>query len=211
MSAAAPGIQQNIVLDGTIFAVPASAVRWRAARAETVERLLNGYAVIDRPFVFDNAPTVITKYSFDLAYPSIAEADYRAFTEVEVRAGFFDLCIWKPISETFSPDGTSTVYTILRRVALAALDGGLIPAGASTTYATSITLSGVTVDPNDYTIGTPDADTGATPITFDNAPAAGEDTLRVFYVPLFYVRVLDPERDLSTPFIETTTLRLEEA
>lgn len=205
----APGIRQNIYLDGLILDVPASSVRWRVARAETVERLLNGYAVIDRPFIFDGAPNVITKFSFDLAFPGIAESDYEAIAAMEARSGFFDLCLWKPIVETFSGDGNTTTFRLLRRIAVEEIDGGFLPPDAATVYATVCKVEG-SVDAS-FDPGTYDSETGATPFTLDTPPAAGVDNVTVFYVPLFYVRVLDPERDFSTPFNEATTLKMEEA
>jgi hypothetical protein len=208
MSGSAPGIQQNIYLDGIVLAVPAERVKARPARAETAERLLNSYAVIDRPFAFDGAPTVITKYSFEFAFPSIAEADYRKFTEIESRSGFLDLCLWKPITETFSGDGLTETFTLLRREALSEIGAPYLPADAATLYETICTVSGVE---KTITLGTPDAATGRTPFTLADPPAALEDNVRVFYVPLFLIRILDPEREFSTPFIETATMRGEEA
>jgi hypothetical protein len=208
VSANAPGIQQNIYLDGLNLAVPADRLNYRVSRAETVERLLNSYAVIDRPYAFAGAPGVITKFSFEFGFSSIAEADYQAVTEMESHSGFLDLCIWKPITETFSGDGTSVDFTLQRRIAIEEIDGGLLPADAATIYATVATVAGT---PTSITLDDVDAATGRQAFHFASAPAAAEDNVRVFYVPLFYVRILDPERDLSTPFSESTTLRAEEA
>jgi hypothetical protein len=181
----------------------------RVARAETVERLLNGYAVIDRPFIFDGAPNVVTKYSFEFGFPGIAESDYEAVAAMEGRSGFFDLCIWKPIIETFSGDGTTRIFRLLRRVALSRIASEFLPPDAAAVYATVCKING------DVYAGTslwePDAENGSTPIALDGAPPVGVDNVTVFYVPLFFVRVLDPERNFSTPFSETTTLKMEEA
>lgn len=208
MSGSAPGIQQNIYLDGLNLAVPADRLRYRVSRAETVERLLNSYAVIDRPSAYDGAPGVITKFSFEFGFSSIAEADYQTVTEMESRSGFLDLCIWKPITETFSGDGLRTSFTLQRRIAIQTISGGLLPADAATLYATICVADG---DVKSITLDGVDAATGQQTFHLEAAPNAEEDNVTVFYVPLFYVRILDPERDFSTPFSESTSLRAEEA
>lgn len=202
-----PGIRQRLYLAGLNIMRGPESVQEVSQRAETAERMADTFTVIDRPYLFAGAPDVVTKYRWALAFPRIGSTDYRAFARAEAMPGFFDFCLWKPISEVFSGDGVATDFKILRRNALTQVPGGSLPVGASTTYAVQAYVDGTLVTTPSF--GTPDA-RGVTQITFAVAPTAGDSNVEIFYVPLFSVRIADPHRDFPVAHRETRGLSLEE-
>lgn len=205
VTAQAPGIRQRIFLAGIPLVRGAETVVEISQRAETAERMADTFTVIDRPYLFAGAPDVVTKYSWQLSFPRIGETDYRAFARAEALGGFFDYCLWKPISEIFSGDGVATVFKLLRRNALAAVSP--LPPSAATIYAIKTYVNGTIV--TNPSFGTADS-RGVTPITFGTAPTVGVSNIEVHYVPLFYVRISVPQRDFPIGHRETRTLTLEE-
>jgi hypothetical protein len=196
------GLTQRVYIAGTTFALSPATIGEIAQRAETAERMADTFTVIDRPYVFDGAPDVVQKFSWALAWPTVNTSDYNAFTGLEGLPGFFDFTMWKPLTEIFSGDGVRTAFRLLRRRA----DTALTP--PAVVVWTPITTIGGAVVANP-TFGTPDS-RGTTPITFATPPAVGTSNIKVTYTPVFLVRVVDPKRDMSVPFIESRTMTLEE-
>lgn len=201
-----PGIRQSLYLAGFSLLRPAESIQELCQRAETAERMADSFTVIDRPYLpITNPPDVVVKYSWQLSFPRIGSPDYRAFARAEALPGFLDYCLWKPISEIFSGDASSTVFSLLRRNALTQV--GVLPPNAATIYAIKTYIGG-TIATNP-TFGSPDS-RGVTPITFGSAPAAGSSNIEIHYVPLYYVRVDSISRDFPVTHREARKLTLEE-
>jgi hypothetical protein len=196
------GLTQRVHIAGTNFAISPAKIGEVARRAETAERMADTFTVIDRPYVFDGAPDVVQKFSWALEWPTVNSSDYNAFTGLEGLPGFFDFTLWKPLTEIFSGDGTRTAFRLLRRRADA-----IITPPPVVIWTPVTTVNGVVV--TNPTFAAPDA-RGTTPINFATVPAAGSSNIRVTYTPLFLVRVVDPKRDMSVPFVESRTMTLEE-
>lgn len=196
------GIQQAVYVGGFNLARPPNSIQETPYRAETAERMANAFGVIDRPYLFAGAPDVVQKFTWQLAWPSVNSADYEVFTEIESLPGYFDFALWKPLIETFSGDGIATDFVLLRRIA----DVVITPPPGTWTPVTRVAGSVVT----NPTFGSPDSDLGTTPASFGAAPAAGSSNVRIFYTPLFKVRVVSPTRSYTVPFSEGRALTLEE-
>ena len=201
------GLQQLVHIGGYDLAIPPFSIKETPFRAETAERMTNSFTVVDRPYVSLGAagsvpPDVIQKFSWQLAWPTVNKNDIETFSIMESMPGFFDFTMWKPLVETFSADASATVFMLLRRIANVVLT----PPPGTWTPVTKVAGSVVT----NPTFGTPDASLGVTPATFGAAPAAGTSNLRIFYTPLFKVRVVSPSRSFDIPFNEGRTLTLEE-
>lgn len=202
------GALQPIYLGGYNLALPPATIQETPFRAETAERMADSFTVIDRPALSLLDPTFVTpdviqKMVWSLAWPSVNGADYEIFTEIESLPGFLDFTMWKPLVETFSGDGVSEDFVILRRRADTVLTP---PAGVVWTPSVKIDGSVGTLP----TFGTPDPVLGVTPISFASAPSNNPSNVRLFYTPLYKVRVVSPTRNFSVPFSEARTLQLEE-
>lgn len=201
-----PGIRQRLYLAGFSLLRPAESISELVARAETVERMADSFPVVDRPYLpITNPPGVVVKYSWQMSFPRIGSPDYRAFARAEALPGFIDFCLWKPISEIFSGDGTSTVFSLLRRNALTEVPSGALPVNAATIYAIKTYIGGTLA--TNPTFGSPDS-RGVTPVTFGSAPAAGSSNTEIHYVPLHYVLVDSISRDFPVTHRETRELTL---
>lgn len=174
------------------------------------ERMLDGSLTTDRGYCFTGQPDVIQKYSFSAKWPRLTSADYRVFQQIRARAQPFDVCIWKPISELFSGDGSSTIFYLQRREAISVVSSGLRPTGYATKYATLVLVGGVpkTVT-TDYTIGSADS-LGRTPVTFTSAPTAGDGNIEVFYVPLFLMARVSDQLGFALPHRQDWALEMVE-
>jgi hypothetical protein len=204
-----PGIRQPLYLAGFPMVRPAATIGEKPARAETAERMADSFTVVDRPYLpITNPPDVVIKYTWQLAFPRVGDTDYRTFARAEALPGFIDFCLWKPISEIFSGDGVSMVFSLLRRNALTQIAGGALPPSAATIYAVQAYIGGSLVTTPSF--GSPDAATGVTQITFGSAPAAGSSNVEIFYVPLFKVLVTDTSRDFPDVHRETRAMTLVE-
>ena len=207
MPPTAVGLQQTIYMGGYDLALPPNSIQETPFRAETAERMANSFTVVDRPYLSLGAattvpPDVVQKFSWQLAWPTVNSADYEAFSVVESMPGFFDFSMWKPLVETFSGNGTSTVFVLLRGLAQVALT----PPPGTWTAVTRVAGSIVT----NPTFGTRDASLGTTAATFGAAQAAAASNVRIFYTPVFKVRVVSPSRSFGIPFNEARSLTLEE-
>jgi hypothetical protein len=208
------GIRWPIYLGGYTLALNPATISETPFRAETAERMADGFTVIDRPFILpgsgDVPVDVVQKFVWSFAWPSVNSADYAVFSEMESLPGFFDLCLWKSLVETFSGDGSSLVFRMMRRLANVTLSTAA-PAGVTWTPVVKVTGS---VIGSGITYGTADAK-GTVTATFSGSspatvPAALASNVRITYTPVFKVRVVSPKRDFSTPFNEARTLTLEE-
>lgn len=197
------GVLHPIYIGGYTIALNPGSINEVPFRAETAERMSNAFTVVDRPYIFAGAPDVVQKFAWTLQWPSINTADYNIFTEIESLPGFFDFCLWKSLYETFTGDGATDDFVLLRRVA-----DTLIPQPPGVTW-TAVTKIDGSVETNP-TWGTADATLGTTPIHFASVPGAGTSNIRISYTPLFKVRVVSPQRSFSIPFNEARTLTLEE-
>lgn len=203
-----PGIRQRLYLAGFSMLRPAATVAETPQRAETAERMADSFTVVDRPYLpITNPPDTVVKYTWQLAFPRVGDTDYRAFARAEALPGFFDFCLWKPISEIFSGDGSSVAFSLLRRNALTQVSP--LPPNAATIYAIKVYVAGSIV--TTPTFGSPDSRTGVTLATFASAPAAGSSNIEIHYVPLYYVWVDLISRDFPTGHRETRAMTLVEA
>jgi hypothetical protein len=196
------GLQQLLHIGGYDLALPPASIQETPFRAETAERMANAFTVIDRPYLFAGAPDVIQKFTWQLAWPTANPNDSETFSIIESMPGFMDFCLWKPLVETFSGDGVATAFVLLRGLANVVLT----PPAGTWTAVTKVAGSVVT----NPTFGTRDATLGTTPVTFDSPPAAAASNIRIFYVPVFKVRVVSPARSFATPFAESRSLTIEE-
>jgi hypothetical protein len=183
------GLQHQIYLGGYTLALNPATISETPFRAETAERMADSFAVVDRPFILpgssDVPVDVVQKFAWSFAWPSVNSADYDVFSEMESLPGFFDLCLWKSLHETFSGVTWAPVVKV----------GG------------SVIGSGVTYDTADDRGRVAATFSGSSPAT---VPAAAASNVRIRYTPVFSVRVVSPKRDFSTPFNEARTLNLEE-
>lgn len=196
-----PGIRQTVYLGGYTLALSPATISETPFRAETAERMANAFTVIDRPYLFTGAPDVIRKFTWALEWPSVNSADYQTFAEIESINGIFDFCLWRPIIETFSGDETSTGFYLMRRLADVALT---TPPG---TWDPVTKINGIASENPAFIAPTED---GRTKMRFTPAPTTGTSNVRVFYTPVYYVRVVRQTRDMTTPFAEKRVLLLEE-
>lgn len=205
-SAKDPGLRQRLYLAGLNVSVIPSEIGEKPQRAETAERGADTFTFVDRPFIKAGAPDVVSKYRWSLKWPRVPGTDYQAFARAEASPAWLDFCLWKPLSEFFSGDGSRTIFYLLRRNAPTVVPSPARPVNVAD-YALTAYVGGVAVAAP--TVGTPDA-RGMTPVTFASAPAAGLGNVEVFYTPLFYARVVDPTRDFPVAHRETRELSLEE-
>ncbi len=201
-----PGIRQRIYLAGLNLSVLPSGIGEKPQRAETAERGADTFLFVDRPFIKAGAPDVVSKYRWSLKFPRVGSADYQAFARAEASPSFLDFCLWKPLSEIFSGDGTRTVFYLLRRNAPTVVPSPARPANVADYTRKAYVAGSLVTAP---TLGTPDS-RGMTPVTFASPPAAGVGNVEVFYTPLFYVRIVDPARDFPVGHREERELALEE-
>ena len=203
-----PGLRHRPYISGVNLLKLPDTITERPMRAESVERMADSFSTIDRPVPFAGAPDVIQKYEWDIGFPRVGEVDYPKFADIEGVAGFFDFCLWKPISETFSGDGETTKFYSMRRDALTYIPSGALPVNAATIYATVVTVNGS--ETTDYTDdGAPDG-RGVLGFTFDSAPGAGVGNIIRRYVPLFYAYLETPERVFAATHQEKRTVRFVE-
>lgn len=202
-----PGLRQRLYIGGVNLLIMPEQIQEEDPRAETAERTADAFTVIDRPYVLDGAPDVVSKFSWSLSWPRVKATDSRTFLRMKALPGFFDFCLWKPLCEIFSGDAARTTFYLLRRNALTEVPSDALPAGASTTYAVQAYINGALV--STPTFGTPDS-RGVTPITFGSAPAAGSSNVEIYYVPLFYARVDSPRREFPLTHRETRSMTLVE-
>jgi hypothetical protein len=200
-----PGLRQTIYLAGVSLMRSAETVQEIPQRAQTTERMADTFTVIDRPYLFPGAPDAVTKYTWQLSFPRVGETDYRAFARAEASPGFIDFCLWKPLSEIFSGDGSTVTFQLLRRNALTQC--AVLPVNAATIYAVKTYIGGTVVA--NPTFGSPDS-RGVTPITFGSAPAAGSSNIEVHYVPLYYTYIDSLSREFPVDHRETRKLTLIE-
>lgn len=202
------GIRWPIYLGGYTLALNPATISEVPFRAETAERMANSFTVVDRPFILpgstDVPVDVVQKFVWSFQWPSANSADYTVFARIESKPAFVDLCFWKSIVESFSGDGVSTAFRLMRRLANVTLSA-IAPAGV--TWTPVVTVGGTPVTPSSF--GSPDAN-GTVVMTLPSAPAAAASNVEVLYTPLYFVRVVSPQRSFGTPFAESRTLQLEE-
>lgn len=208
------GIRWPIYLGGYTLALNPATISETPFRAETAERMADSFAVIDRPYILpgstDVPVDVVQKFAWSFAWPSVNSSDYAVFTEMESLPDFIDLCLWKSLHETFSGDGTSLVFRMMRRLASVTLSS-VAPAGV--TWSPIVRVGGATIG-SGVSYGSPDV-RGRVAATFSGSspavvPPAVASNVRIQYTPVFKVRVVSPKRDFAIPFAESRTLTLEE-
>jgi len=198
------GIRHQLYLGGFEIALPPESIGETPFRAETAERTVNAFTFVDRPWLFAGAPDSIQKFSWALEWPSVNSADYQVFAEIESVRGSFDFTLWRPIVETFSGDGTSKTFRLMRRLAQVALAASAPP---EIDWTPVTKISGVQVQ--NPAFGAADS-IGSTLFTFASPPAATPSNVRILYTPVYYVRVVRQTREMARSFAEGRVLLLEE-
>lgn len=201
-----PGQRETVHVGGYNFLTAPESIKPRWEEAFSVQRRINGVEQVGRLRAFEGCPEVILKYLPTLVWGRLTEEDREFMTELLATPGSLDFTDWKPITEIWYGDGTTTAFTCSRRLALLSLSGSFHPTGASTIYATATTDAGSAVTP---TFGTVDANYRQ-PFTLSVAPADGAK-LKMVYSPLYRMRRLAPDFGYQIPHLEGATLALAES
>lgn len=216
------GLVENVYLAGTHLSMGADDVRISAAYLETADYVRDTHAEVTRAPVWgtatEGAPDSPRKWRFDVRYrvgsSASGAAEYFTIQRLAASAGLFDLCLFKPIVETFSTCSGRTSFRLSAGIAVRAagtagapgvLPGGLTLEAGYSAYATEVYADGVSISPTWES--TRDANGRQ---TFTPAASYGfGSVLKVVYTPVFTVRRVSADPVFAHPQREWLSLTLE--
>lgn len=202
-----PGIRELLYIGGFNFSVGPVSVEPTWEEVMSVERLKDGSEQVDRPVPFAGCPDVILKMTAALEWARLDATSRQQLNKIFARPSQLDYCDWKPIIERWTGDGTTNEFKCQRRPMLEESSlSAFFPSGASTLYATVVTVNGSAVTP---TWLTTDAKYRRA-FTVVTIPTNGHEVL-CEYVPLYRMRRSDSKRTYEIPHRETAAMVLTEA
>lgn len=231
--AVAPGLRDVVTIEGYSFALPPNsdggAVQAKPAYLETVEYFIDTHAHVDRPMTWSDevlgiaSPDVARKWQLSLQWDQLPRRDYVALQTILSQPGPLDVCLWRPIVETFTCDGVKRIFTLSAMPAVDAFGTSLVtaPPQGYAAYTAQVYKDGVLalpfVFPDDTTptMGSwptsPDA-LGRYQVGIPSTGAvyAKDVVIEVYYVPTFRCRRAGAECTFPVAQRETLGLSLEQ-
>ena len=220
------GLRENIYLAGTHLAGPCEDLRVSAAYIETADYVRDTSAVVTRAPVWGTstvaAPDSPRKWRVEMRYrlgvrpatDAAVSAEYFALQRLAADAGLFDLCIFKPIVETFSVCSGRTSFRLSAGIAVrqsgvsgapGCLPGGLTLAATYAGYATEVYADDVAISPTWESARDANGRQAFTPA----ASYGFGSVLKVVYVPVFTARRVDASPVFQRPHSEFMRLIME--
>ena len=220
------GLRENVYLAGTHLAGPCEDLRVSAAYIETADYVRDTSAVVTRSPVWGTsavgAPDSPRKWRIEMRYrlgvrpatDAAVSAEYFALQRLAADAGLFDLCIFKPIVETFSQCSGRTSFRLSAGIAVQQSGSsgapGCLPAGLTllagySGYATEVYADGVSISPTWESARDTNGRQAFTPaLTYGVG-----SVLKVVYVPVFTARRVVAEPIFQKPHGELVRLVME--
>lgn len=196
-----PGIREKTYLAGTHLSSGPEDLRVTWAYLETADYVRDTHADVTRAPAWgtatEGAPDSPRKWRFSVLYrmgaTSTASAEYFSLQRIAGGSGLVDLCIFKPIVETFSTCAGRTSFRLSAGIAVrqsgASGAPGVLPAGLTLAagyagYATEVYADDVAISPTWESARDTNGRQAFTP-----ALAYGYGSvIKVVYVPVFTVR-----------------------
>jgi hypothetical protein len=206
-----PGIPDVIYIDGANYVIGPDQIAIKWDDAATAERFEDTFSQEDRPYLGAGTATAggwplkIQKAVIAMAFSTQYGQDVDVLTDLSSKAGFFDIALWRPVTERWIGDNSRTVFYTQRRAALSSLGGGFLPSLASTRFATVFTPSSGSPS---FNVGT-DTVRGTAFVQYSTPPG---DLVAVTcrYYPILRVRITQNEQPFELPHREKRVLTLEE-
>ena len=220
------GLRENIYLAGTHLANGPEGLRWSAAYLETADYVLDSSALVTRAPTWGTAtmgaPDSPRKWRVEMTYrlggkdvaDATCSAEYFALQRLAASAGLFDLCLFKPIVETFSVCSGRTSFRLSAGIAVrqsgvsgvpGCLPGGLTLAAGYGGYATEVYADGVAISPTWESARDANGRQAFTPaLTYGVG-----SVIKVVYVPVFTARRVDASPVFQRPCSEFMRLVME--
>lgn len=233
--AVAPGLRDAVTIEGYSFARPPNseggAVQAKPQYLETVEYFIDTTAHVDRPLTWSDerlgiaSPDVARKWQVSLLWDTLSRRDYVTLQTILALPGPLDVCLWRPIVETFTMDGVKRICTLSAMPAvienrwstpISAIGTPLVahPPEGYRTYMAQVYVTGA-LQAYSYPGWATGADAlGRFPVGIPGDPnvavlAAGT-VVEIYYVPVIRCRRAGAECTFPMPAAETLGLSLEQ-
>lgn len=221
------GLRENVYLAGTHLSSGATDdLRISAAYIETADYVRDTSAVVTRAPVWgtatEAAPDSPRKWRVEMRYriganrvaEATVSAEYFFLQRLAAAAGLFDLCIFKPIVETFSACSGKTTFRLSAGIAVqqsgASGAPGVLPAGLTllagySGYATEVYADDVAISPTWESVRDTNGRQAFTPA----ASYGVGSVIKVVYVPVFTARRIAADPIFIRPHGEAMRLLME--
>lgn len=198
-----PGLREQIYLGGVNLnkAPTAFGVTWEVA--ETRQRARDGTLTVHRAAPYPMCAERLTKAKVVLTFEPTGD-DIDALNDLIAWGGPTDLCLWRPVSESFGiAAGAIRTGLLQRRIAVDVLDEAFLPVNAAALYESRAVSSGVVISMN---TSAPNADFRT---LWGARDYAGAERIIIRYYPLLRVYVGEGQPSF-TLHRQGQTLSLEE-
>lgn len=219
-----PGLRDAVTIAGYSLALPpnstAEAVQAKPVYLETVEYFVDTTAHVDRPIAWGDelrgiaSPDVIRKWQIGMTWDQLNRRDYIALHEIQSRPDSVEVCLWRPIVETFTCDGVKRHFSLSARPAVREDGFAYVtsPPQGFEAYATQVYKNGVLTSGVTGFGNTADV-LGRLPFQMPSptgAAYAKGTVIEVYYVPVFRCRRAGAECTFPVAQRETLALHLEQ-
>lgn len=193
-----PGLREAVYLDGANISGKVTSFSMTPEYARKESRLGNGTFYRLGTTWYTGAPVTLKKFTFQITFQLLTEADTEWIERVSANDGSFDFCPWRFITERF----TSTSGNLSKRNAISVIVAPYLPDGYATKYAHKSWENGAA---GNCTVGAVDS------TNYRQAWAAGSAGYNeITYYPVFRVYMTQDQPGFSLPTQETRTITLRE-
>ncbi len=229
-----PGLRDAVQIVGYAFTVPPNGgVQAVPQFLESVEYFIDGTAHVSRPLQWTDqtlgiaSPDVARKWQLKIPWETLGTRDYIKLQELLSKPGPIDVCLWRPIVETFTMDGVKRTVTLSHTPAVVQntyalatfplLSGRALianPPDGWRAYQAQVYVDGVLQVYGYASFGTAADALGRFPVGIPaesaTATLAKDVVVEVYYVPVFRCRRAGAECTFPMAFDETLILNLEQ-